>query len=382
MKIVLSGVETINKGAELMLYAILQEIERKYPESIVYVPYLAGYRGLDYIQTSLKLKNKPYMTLIYTLGKYNIMRVLQKLKLRHLFLTESHIIPDADYFIDASGFHFSDQFNHDNFRVAFWEKILTGYSNQGTKIIFLPQAYGPVKLETTRSLLQLLNEYSNIIIPRDRVSYNYLLEAGVDINKIRLFPDFTSLVKGTVPIKYNHLRNAVCIIPNVRMIDKGIINRDVYINSILSIISAIQKRGHTPYILNHEGDLDEKLAYECSERLSTPIEVVSRLSALDIKGLISTSYLVISSRYHGVVSSLNSAVPCLSTSWSHKYEELYRDYELDNCLLNLNDMDGVISSLNLFLDYNYNNQVRAHLKPIVSQMNDKTRKMWDIIWNL
>ena len=33
MKIVLWGVETNNKGAELMLYAILQEIERKFPDA-------------------------------------------------------------------------------------------------------------------------------------------------------------------------------------------------------------------------------------------------------------------------------------------------------------------------------------------------------------
>jgi colanic acid/amylovoran biosynthesis protein len=382
MKIVLSGVETINKGAELMLYAILQEIERKYPDAIVYVPYLAAHKGLEYIQTPLNLKNKPYRTLVCTLDKFYVLRILRKLKLRFLFFTEAHIVSNADYFIDASGFHFSDQFNYDDFQVRYWEKILTGYSKQGTKIIFLPQAYGPIKLKTTHSILQLLNNYANIIIPRDRVSYNYLIEAGVDISKILLFPDFTSLVKGTVPLKYSHLQNAVCIIPNVRMIDRGIIKREMYIDSILTIVSEIHKKGYTPYLLNHEGAWDEKLAYECTKRLSTPIEVVSRLNALDIKGLISTSYLVISSRFHGIVSSLNSSVPCLSTSWSHKYEELYRDYKLDNCLLNLNDMDGVISSLDLFLDCNYNNQVRAHLKPIVSQMNDKTRRMWDIIWKL
>lgn len=37
MRIVLSGVETHNKGAELMLYAILQEIERRFPDAEVFI---------------------------------------------------------------------------------------------------------------------------------------------------------------------------------------------------------------------------------------------------------------------------------------------------------------------------------------------------------
>ena len=45
MRIVLNGVETNNKGAELMLYAILQEIERKFPDAEVFMPYLALRRG-------------------------------------------------------------------------------------------------------------------------------------------------------------------------------------------------------------------------------------------------------------------------------------------------------------------------------------------------
>ena len=36
-KIVLSGIGFVNKGAELMLYAILQEIENKFPNSVVYL---------------------------------------------------------------------------------------------------------------------------------------------------------------------------------------------------------------------------------------------------------------------------------------------------------------------------------------------------------
>mgnify|MGYP003294079272 CR=1 FL=1 len=382
MKIVLSGVETINKGAELMLYAILQEIERKHPDAIVYLPCLAAKQGLDYFHTSLKLRAKPYTNIINFFNNYYIMRVIQKLRLPRLFLTDSHVIPNVDYFIDASGFHFSDQFNYDHFQVAYWERILTGYYKQGTKIIFLPQAFGPIQLESTRSLIQLLNKYSSIIMPREQVSYNHLLNSGVNMSKVHLFPDFTSLVKGNIRKEYSHLVGAVCIIPNMRMIDKGVVNKSDYIEYIHTIISTVKSLGYTPYILNHEGNGDKKLSYECVNGFSEDVEVVTNLNALDVKGLISSSYLVISSRFHGVASSLNSAVPCLSTSWSHKYEELYKDYELDSCVLDLKNMDILHNTLNYYLDKSINHRTRKHLISRISQLKNKTKEMWEIIWNV
>ena len=51
MKIVLTGVETNNKGAELMLYAILQEVERTFPDAEVYISPNAIPQGLNYLQT-------------------------------------------------------------------------------------------------------------------------------------------------------------------------------------------------------------------------------------------------------------------------------------------------------------------------------------------
>lgn len=382
MKIVLSGVETINKGAELMLYAILQEIERKHPDAIVYLPCLAAKQGLDYFHTSLKLRAKPYTNIINFFNNYYIMRVIQKLRLPRLFLTDSHVIPNVDYFIDASGFHFSDQFNYDNFQVAYWEKILTGYSKQGTKIIFLPQAFGPIELASTQKIVQLLDRYADVIMPREKVSFDYLMKAKMNKGKVFLFPDFTSLVEGCILEKYRHLSNAVCIIPNLRMIDKGVIDKTQYINYLHTIISTVKSKGHTPYLLNHEGSGDENLAYECVKGLPEDVEVISRINALEVKGLISTSYLVISSRFHGVASSLNSGVPCLSTSWSHKYEELYKDYELDNCVLDLKDMNSVIATLNYHLDENNNSQIRKHLCSKTPQIIEKSRMMWNIIWDI
>ena len=102
MKIVLSGVETNNKGAELMLYAILQEIERKWPDAEMYISRLHVLQGLDYVETPLIMHNFPFESLI---GRFHINGILRRLKLPMIYAMN---FIKGDYFLDGSGFLFSD----------------------------------------------------------------------------------------------------------------------------------------------------------------------------------------------------------------------------------------------------------------------------------
>lgn len=383
MKIVLSGVETNNKGAELMLYAILQEIERKYPKAEVYIPVFAVKQGLDYIHTNLIIKEKPFASLIRLFHKLRIYSVCRKLHIPYHFFYDTRPIKNADYFIDASGFTFSDQWKFNSETVKIWEYLLRKYKEQGTKIIFLPQAFGPISLPMTKKVIGILSQYADLIMPREKVSLNYLLQENyVDKNKIKLFTDFTSLVKGIIPTQYKHLKKGVCIIPNLRMIDKGIISLNDYLKLLSRIAKNINEKGYTIYLLNHEGTGDERLAYKCKELLPFPIEVVSGLNALEVKGLISTSYLCISSRFHGVASALNSAVPCLATSWSHKYAELFNDYGMTECVLDLQNQESCLNKINDFLSESKNSQIRQILKTQIPLIEKDTKKMWECVWNV
>lgn len=377
MRIVLSGIETNNKGAELMLYAILKEIENVHPQATVYVPNFAVKQGLSYVKTSIDLRYKPrrWMSIWHICGLF------RRLRLPYLALTDAAAVPNIDYFIDASGFAFSDQWNLDDERVAFWKYQLEGYKKQGTKIVFLPQAFGPVQKENTKNLLAILNANADVIMPREKVSYSYLKEANVDEDKIRLCTDFTSLVKGFCPEKYLHLKNGICIIPNMRMIDKGIICMEDYLEVLSHIINISKSKGFCVYLLNHEGKDDELLAYKCQELLSHNIEVVTGLNALEVKGLISTAYLCVTSRFHGVASALNSSVPCLATSWSHKYKELFNDYRLNDCVLDLGDKNGILNKIDDFLDKTNNANIRKHLNQQVALIQKDTKEMWQFVWN-
>lgn len=379
MKIILSGVETTNKGAELMLYAILQEIERKWPEATVYIPYSRCKQGLDYVKTTLHLKFIPFSRFIY---KTHLDGILERL---HLLLDwfNPNIVKGADWFIDGSGFAFSDQFRINKHSTGKWHATLKGLYHDGCKVVFLPQAFGPIERPATKEMIRLIGKYASVVMPREQVSYEYLEKSGlIDMKKVTKHTDFTSLVEGTFPIGYEHLKNGVCVIPNTQMIAKGIISYDDYISLLKSIIQEAGDSGYKVYLLNHAGKKDEQLANQCKESIGNDIEVVSGLNALEVKGLIASAYLVITSRFHGLASALNSCVPPLSTSWSHKYTELYKDYGLDSLVLPLDNTLIATKMLHEMLNKEINQKLRTHLTLQKQQVKEQTQSMWQTVWNL
>lgn len=380
--IVLSGVGTVNKGAELMLYAILQEIENKYSDAIVYIPKESNPQGLSYIRTNLELRYKPIVSWRHYCDKFHIRGLSKHLHINQMYFEDVYAIKGTYFFIDASGFLVSDQWNLSNNIIRRWQLLLKRNKSAGAKIVFLPQAFGPIEKNNTKRLLSNINEYADVIMPRENVSYNYIKNSGiVDMNKVKLYTDFTSLVEGVVPDNYKHLNNAVCVIPNVRMTDKGAMQREDYIIYLSSIINMIKEQGKNIYILNHEGIEDEHISYQIQEKVGKDVEVVTGLNALEVKGMISTAHLVISSRFHGVASSLNSCVPCLATSWSHKYVELFKDYRQKDCVLPLDNINQTTEIIHAFLQEKTNREIRDSLYNIKQQILNEAKKMWEDVWN-
>ncbi|MBP3253723.1 MAG: polysaccharide pyruvyl transferase family protein [Bacteroidales bacterium] len=382
MKIVLSGVETNNKGAELMLYAILQEVERKCPDAVVYVEPNSVKQGLSYLKTKQKLKEKPIGKVVKICSKFHVYGIAYRLKIPTMLMEDVYPIKGADFFLDGAGFHFSDQWNYPDSYIERKKRLWEGTKRNGTKIVFLPQAFGSFEKPQSLKYLGYASEYADIIMAREQQSFDYLSKSGVvDMKKVRLFPDFTSLVEGVFPIEYANLRNSICIIPNYNMIESGTISIEDYLSLLTSFINSARNKGIESYILNHEGIKDEKLAYMCRKKLDNNIDVVTGLNALEVKGLIASSYMVISSRFHGVVSSLNSCVPCLATSWSHKYEELYNDYGICEGVLPLGDINKAIEKMDVLLDKEANYAMRKHLEKEIGIIQDKNREMWNVVWN-
>lgn len=378
VKIVISGVESVNKGAELMLYAILSQIELHYPNAEVYLPISQFPQGLRYIKTSLTLKQSPNKFVRF-LGKNHITGVLNRIGLRSNYLNNLYPIKGAKYYFDASGLFFSDQMISSERVAKDLHILLEKYKKQGTKILYLPQAFGPFEKTASHIAVNAALKFSDILIVRDNVSMNYLTKFDISDVNIKQYPDFTSVIEGVVPSEYLFLKGHVCIIPNGQIIRKGIMSKEHYVDLMIKMIETIYDVGHKVFFLDHANDIT--LINEIIKKIKFDIPVVYGLDALSVKGIIGQSYLCISSRFHGVASAFSTHVPCLTTSWNHKYQELLQLYDMKDSLLSTSDNDAV-GKIIQFLDQNVNMEIRNRLKDKNYIVKQSVDEMWKYIWSI
>ncbi|MGS0525731.1 polysaccharide pyruvyl transferase family protein [Zobellia nedashkovskayae] len=374
MKIQIDGTNTLNKGAELMLVAIYQQIIKKIPAAeILYIPNEIEV-GLPIFLQNKNVKRRR------AVEKGRIpSAILRRLRLPYAYFTSKYASTNIDLVLDGAGFQFSDQWGYTKERLDILERYYKNLKNQGTKIVLLPQAFGPFETKQGKRMVKIINDYVDIIIAREKISYKFIADAGANKEKLWLYPDFTLLVKGTFPERYESIRNKVCVIPNKKMITHTKNAAKHYGDFIKEIIVHLENSGEEVFLLNHEGAGDLEICKQINESHGNTLTVVNNLTATEVKGVIGASRMVVSSRFHGVASALNQGVPCLSTSWNHKYQMLFEDFGQHNTVLavdaewneELKKIDDIRTNLNA---------VKSVLVERKMVLTIEAETMWNRIW--
>lgn len=374
MKIQIDGIDTKNKGAELMLVAVLEQLEQVHPNSEVWLNHTGEFNPS--ILPSFKLDLKiPGMRWLSKLPIKIFRRLGRPFPITRL--TRYHVRKDIDLLLDAGGFQFSDQWKLTGKQVKEKEKYYKKLKENGTRLVLLPQAFGPFKTTYGKQIVKILDDHTDLIFARDEQSYECLVNAGAKELKINISCDFTLPVKGIIPAPFQYLKGAVCLIPNHKMISPQKNNKDKYIGLLQNIIQFYEKKGQPVFMLNHEGFRDKDLCYQINAVNETKIPVVSGITAQEVKGLIGNSHTVISSRFHGVVSALSQGVPCLATSWSHKYEMLFKDFGQEDRILT-EAADWVINKGKIVAIEQNHETIAEDIKAVKASLLFKTKKMWEL----
>jgi colanic acid/amylovoran biosynthesis protein len=314
-----------NKGSTLMLQAILQQIWKWNDSHIVCADLKTGsfskrselgMHNLLYAEYKKFPQFGKYFPQLSSMIPGDIRR-----KLRCILTSEVETI------FDASGFSYGDQWG--NTFIDDLRKYTKKCRLEGKKTIFLPQAFGPFEDPENYQNMKKVIEYSDLIYARDNKSFSYLQDLVGGSSKIKISPDFTNLVDAIpTAVKSPNFKKNVCIVPNARMIDKTEAStKESYLKFLQSSCEYLSRKDYEIKIIIHEtGDL--LLGNELISNLEFSAKIIQENDPRIIKGVIGRSSLLIGSRYHALVSSLSQGIPTIGTSWSHKYEALFDDY---NC---------------------------------------------------
>jgi len=311
----LRGVNTHNKGAQLMMMAVADRLGDS--RALAVSP-----NGSDFLVRS-KLGYRQTLILNQAPRLSAFMGNRVPTGVRELFGLAAQ--SDISGVLDAAGFAYSDAFGPQ--RSEREAKLARRWKRAGVPVILLPQAFGPFeKPEQARWSRELL-ESADLVFARDRQSFDHVAALSPAVN-LKLSPDFT------IGLKPRSSQSPVegdfgAIVPNSKMVSHTGMSVQDYEKFLIDASRAIDRQGLRPVVVVHEFN-DRGLAAVVAR--ATGAEVFEHSDPLVLKSVLGRARVVVASRFHALVSSLSSSTPVVALGWSHKYTELLSDFGVEHWL--------------------------------------------------
>jgi colanic acid/amylovoran biosynthesis protein len=370
MIVELIGIYHGNKGALLMLEAIRERLSADFPDARFAVPITMP---IEY-----RLRYGLYGTIAH--DSYPIDLAGYAGLLPRKFRTKFGLIrpSEVDVVLDASGFGYGDYWGLRKLQRRL-VRPLEIWNRAGKTAVLLPQALGPFSKDGMADAFSRAYDATDLIFARDRQSLKYAQATLDDTSKLKLAPDFTNLMAPAIPERLRGFTGASIVIPNEKLVvGASAAVRERYLAFLRKAIERLRASGRRAVMLVHEGDGDRHIAGAVNASLNEKAQIIDEASPLDLKAVIGAADVVVSSRFHGLVSALSAGVPVMACGWSHKYHELLGDYGCAEFSLNLKEDGPRLDSIfDEFLDRAAQPRFREELGERARIEKDKSELMWD-----
>ncbi|QQM64728.1 polysaccharide pyruvyl transferase family protein [Pseudoalteromonas sp. LC2018020214] len=371
MMVEVKGIGLPNRGAELMLLALVEQFKSRGIDANFVVEPLGDYKT----RTKYNLFQKSrFFGKGYNFG-WPFSLFPKIIREKYGIVNKDEI----DLVIDASGFAYGDKWGAKliNDRLG---KEIDYFKSKNVKVILLPQAFGSFENKSVAQVSKKIFEKVDVLMARDDVSFKYVKELG-NFENLTQFPDFTNLVKPVEVPKYEHLKGRACVIPNFQMIKRGSAG-EKYTKTLAAAIENLELLNNKPYLLIHEGARDLELAQSVNKLLKTPVEIIDPQDALEIKSIISQASILIGSRFHGIVSALSTGVPVIAMGWSHKYEMLLQEYGVRELLVEVDTESVNTLTSKIIEDETYRTDCLSRINASSKKLKILSETMWDQVFKV
>lgn len=326
------GAGFANRGAQAMLFAVMDSVREHYPDAEIYLAHSASVPDAE---ERYRLKVLPWTHSIKAcLWGWPLS---QNAKRWYPGYEEADavdaVLRSCDCVVDISGFRLSSEFGPRE-SVDYCTNILLARI-YGVRSFILPQSFGPFDYGViTAFLLRPFVRQAVRSAERTwaRESAGYELLSGFKPKRLDLAPDIVLMHSGRVhgriyrsgygPRNIQVEGPAACIVPSLRVMERRC--DDDIEGLYCAVAEQVVQSGRSVWLLAHSRE-DAALCERIEAALEGRVAVCvapKDLDAIEIELLLDQMDFLVTSRYHSLVHAYRCGVPALILGWAIKYQEL------------------------------------------------------------
>lgn len=332
-KIVITGGELQNKGAQSMVFICVSELHKRFPNHEIFV--MSDFCTDSEQENIFCFNIRTFGTVVDVIRKNNLKQNIYYMLKGYDKKDndkQKEFFRDVDLMIDISGYGLGDAWN--KYEIEHYLYRIECAKYFGIKVYLMPQSFGPFKT-FDKSLLKRTKralEYVSTIYAREQQGYDLLID-NFNLKNVKMSYDLVlnnksvdlNSVYKNVPMlcDIDVKSNSIAIIPNAQ--NSKVCSEKVLLEAYKSLIDKFIAYGKNVYILRHSNmdiDICEKIFKMFHNNNVFLIE--QELSCVEFSNIVEKFDFVVASRFHSVVHSYKNTVPCLTMGWAVKYLELHK----------------------------------------------------------
>jgi polysaccharide pyruvyl transferase WcaK-like protein len=308
-------------------------------------------------------------------------------------------ILDADCVIDVAGISFVDG---RGIPITVYNALMTAVPLLlGTPTVKAAQAMGPFRTQPNKFLAKLILPHLSAICARGAGTRQHLDE--LKLNNVHDVADlaFTLPTADVLPVAVQerivHCKNDYILVMPSSVV-KGLYQKQggSYVDAMVVLIKEIRRStGRAVVVAPHslrvgkpEGRMnDGPVCEEIIARLHDDSQVIGvneDLYSAELRRLVADSLVLVTSRFHAMISGLVTATPTIVLGWSHKYREVLELFDATQYGLDvtaLSDTAQVVDMVKGVLDLHevLERQMKAALPEVISQSEENFRVIASVL---